>query len=223
MLAEGSKRAANKIGQGAIGLTVEVKGLELPMHDPRAFHGHGLSYVTSNRGACHMQHLVHLVETNNTRHPEMGLEESYERHTREGKAKMTAICDDFGAILNAAPMCQFVFGGLAGDDLAQMLRMATGFDYTLEELQKCGERLWYLKRIINNIMGVRAVHDRLPKKVMVPFSEGGTKGTVPDMAYMLEEYYQLREMDNDGIPRSNKLKDLGLYDLLENKYLNLFK
>ena len=222
LLAEGSKRAADKIGQGAADLTVEVKGLEMPMHDPRAFHGHGLSYVTSNRGACHMQHLVHLIETNNTRHPEMGLEESYERHTREGKAKMTAICDDFGAILNAAPMCQFVFGGLGGDDLAQMLSMVTGFDYTLEELQKCGERLWYLKRIINNIIGVRAVHDRLPKKVMISLSEGGTKGTVPDMTYMLEEYYQLRDIDNDGIPRFNKLKDLGLYELLENKYLSLF-
>jgi aldehyde:ferredoxin oxidoreductase len=223
LLADGSRLAAMRIGKGASALTVEVKGLELPMHDPRAFHGHGLSYVTSNRGACHMQHLVHLVETNNTKHPELGLLSQYERHGHEGKARMTAICDDFGGIMNSAPMCQFVFGGLSGDDLVHMLKVATGFDYDLSEVQHCGERLWYLKRVINNILGLRIAQDRLPKKVMVPFSEGGTEGTIPDMEKMLQEYYQLRDLDENGIPRLKKLRELGLYDLINEEHRHIFR
>lgn len=218
LLADGSRLAATRIGKGSSALTVEVKGMELPMHDPRAFHGHGLSYVTSNRGACHMQHLVHLIETNNTQHPELGLLKKYERHGSEGKALMTVLCDDFGGIMNSAPMCQFVFGGLSGDDLAYMLKIATGFDFDLKEVQSCGETMWYLKRVINNILGVRAEHDRLPSKVMAPFQEGGTKGTVPDMERMLHDYYQLRDLDENGIPTARKLKELGLYHLIGEKH-----
>jgi len=223
LLADGSRLAAEKIGKNASDYTVEVKGLDLPMHDPRAFHGIGLAYVISNRGACHMQHLVHLVETNNTSHPELGLLEKYDRHTGEGKAEMTAICDDFGMVLNAAPMCQFVFGGMSANDVVYMLRKATGFDYDLDELKECGERIWYLKRFLNNVMGIRAADDRLPKKVMVPFSEGGTKRTVPDMKFMLGEYYKLRQLDEDGIPKAEKLKDLGLYYSLTKRYSKLLR
>jgi len=222
VLADGSRLAATRIGKGAEEFTVEVKGLELPMHDPRAFHGHGLAYAVSNRGACHLQHLVHFVETNNTKHPELGLRELYERHGCEGKAEMTVICEDFGAIMNAAPLCHFVFGGLSGHDLVRMLTMTTGFDYDLQEVRECGQRLWYLKRVINNILGVRVADDRLPQKIMVPLSSGGTQGTVPDMETMLLEYYALRGLDADGIPHSEKLVSTGLYDLISEKCKRLF-
>jgi len=54
LLADGSKKASKKIGNDSEKFLVEVKGLEVPMHDPRAFHGLGLAYAVSNRGACHV-------------------------------------------------------------------------------------------------------------------------------------------------------------------------
>lgn len=218
LLADGSRLAAQRIGRNASDLTSEIKGLESPMHDPRAFHGHGLAFATSTRGSCHLQHLVHFVETNNSSHSELGLLEKYERLTGEGKAKMTVICEDFGMIMNAAPMCQFVFGGLSANDVVYGLRKSTGFDYDLDEVMRCGERFWYLKRVLNNIMGVRASDDRLPKKMMKPFTEGGAKGSVPDIKYMLGEYYTLRELDKNGIPKAEKLKHVGLHDLAERAF-----
>ena len=62
VLAEGSRGAAKKIGKNAADFAVEVKGLEAPMHDPRGFHGMGLAYAMSNRGACHLQHMDLFVE-----------------------------------------------------------------------------------------------------------------------------------------------------------------
>jgi aldehyde:ferredoxin oxidoreductase len=223
LLAEGSRSAAKKIGRNASDYTVEVKGLDLPMHDPRAFHGIGLAYATSVRGACHLQHLVHFVETNFTSHPELGLWEKYDRLTDEGKAEMTVICEDFGMVINAAPICQFVLGAISAEDVVHMLKKTTGFDYDMDEVESCGERLWYLKRGLNNIMGVRAADDRLPRKVMVPFSEGVTEGTVPNMKYMLGEYYKLRQLDENGIPKAQKLKSLGLYDLLTKEHRPVFE
>ena len=219
LLAEGTRIAAAKIGKGAADLKVEVKGLELPMHDPRAFHGQGMAYATSARGGCHVSNLVHFVEPNTSSHPELGLQETYDdRFACEGKAEMTVICEDWGMVLNAATMCQFVFGNLSGEDLVFMLKKATGFDYDLEEVRRCGERLWYMKRILNNIMGVRAPDDQLPKRLMAPFTEGGAAGKVPDMEFMLKEYYQLRDLDGNGIPRRGRLKGLALLDLVKKEY-----
>ena len=224
LLAEGTRIAAGKIGKGADDLKVEVKGLELPMHDPRAFHGQGMAYATSVRGGCHVSNLVHFVEPNTSSHPELGLQETYDdRFSCEGKAWMTVICEDWGMILNAATVCQFVFGNLSGEDLVFMLKKATGFDYDLEELRMCGERLWYLKRVLNNIMGVRASDDRLPSKLMEPFTDGGAAGKVPDMGFMLKEYYTLRDLDGNGIPRREKLKGLALLDLVEEEYERILR
>ena len=84
--AEGSLRLAQSIGSSAMDSTVTVKGLELPMHDPRAFHGQGLSYMTSNRGACHLQHSVQAVEQGMVAWPETGLEEDYPAADSDGQS-----------------------------------------------------------------------------------------------------------------------------------------
>lgn len=226
VLAQGSRIAAERIGKGSKDYTAEVKGLDLPMHDPRAYHGIGLAYATSIRGACHLSNLVYWIERNRAVYPELGLAAeggSYERFGPKGKAEMTVLCEDFAMVINDAPLCQFVFTWLKAADLLYMLRTATGFDYDLDELRRCGERTWYLKRCLNNIMGARAGDDRLPKKVMTPLSEGGTEGTVPDMETMLGEYYRLREFDSAGVPTVGKLKELGLYDLLKERYDSIFK
>lgn len=213
VLAEGSRRAAQRIGGNAADYAVEVKGLEAPMHDPRAGHGLGLAYATSIRGACHNQHLVLAVEANGTCYPEIGLPGPYEAKTSEGKARMTMICENLGMVVNSAIICNFVMGSLSLGDLLDMLRMTTGFDYDLEEMMECGERIWLLKRGLGNLMGVRAADDRLPKRILTPTKEGGAAGSVPDMELMLKEYYKLRSLDAEGRPTKEKLHSIGLSDL----------
>ncbi|MEM2739850.1 MAG: aldehyde ferredoxin oxidoreductase family protein, partial [Candidatus Bathyarchaeia archaeon] len=62
ILGEGCRLASRIIGRGSEKYAMHVKGLEMPMHDPRAFKGMGLQYATSNRGACHLQGLVMRIE-----------------------------------------------------------------------------------------------------------------------------------------------------------------
>ena len=91
--------------------------------------------------------------------------------------------------------------------------VSTGFDYDLEELMKCGERIWLLKRGLNNLMGITAADDRLTERMLTPFTDGGAAGSVPDMDLMLKEYYSIRGLDADGKPQKDKLESLGLSDL----------
>ncbi len=213
VLAQGSRRAAQMIGGNAVDYAIESKGLEVPMHDPRVGHGLGLAYATSIRGACHNQHLVLAVEADGTCYPEIGLPGGYEAKTSEGKAKMTMICENLGMVVNSAIICQFVMGSLSLGDLLDVLRTTTGFDYNLEEMMECGERIWLLKRGLGNLMGVRAADDRLPQRMLTPTKEGGAAGSVPDMGLMLKEYYKLRPLDAEGRPAKEKLHSIGLSDL----------
>jgi len=213
ILAEGSKRAAEKIGKNAADYTAEVKGLEVPMHDPRAGHGLGLAYATSIRGACHLQHGNLYAELNILLRPEIGMAGPYPGKASEGKAEMTVISENLGMVVNAAVICWFAILSLSIEDLLYALRATSGFDYDLKEMMECGERVWMLKRGLDNLMGITAADDRLPKRIMTATTEGGAAGFVPDMELMLKEYYRLRPLDASGRPTKEKLQSLGLSEL----------
>lgn len=213
ILAEGTRHAARMIGKNALDYAVEVKGLEAPMHDPRAGHGLGLAYATSIRGACHLTHVVPYAETGAFVAPEIGLHGGYDPKTSEGKAEMTIVSENLAMVVNSAIVCQFVLLSLSVEDVLDMLRTTTGFDYDLKEMMECGERTWLLKRGLGNLMGIRAADDRLPQRILTPTNEGGAAGSAPDIELMLEEYYRLRSLDADGRPSKDKLHNLGLSDL----------
>ena len=189
------------------------------MHDPRGYHGMGLAYAMSNRGACHLQHMDLFVEQGQVAYPEIvGLKEDYEGQTSDGKAEMTMICENLGMVCSSAVLCVFVMACLRVNDLVEFLRTTTGFDYTLDELMECGERVWLLKRGLNNLMGITAADDRLPKKILTPVNEGAAAGSVPDIESMRKEYYGLRKLNANGYPSREKLEGIGLADLARKIY-----
>jgi aldehyde:ferredoxin oxidoreductase len=215
VLSEGSREAAKRLGKGSEEFTIEVKGLEAPMHDPRAFHGMGLAYMTSIRGACHLMHLALPVEQGMSPFTEAGFQENYVGQTSEGKAEMIKLCEDLGLPCNSLVICQFVAWTLSANDLAEMVSVTTGFDFTLKDLLACGERTWLLKRGLGNRMGVSARNDRLPRRILTPLKEGSAAGSVPDVEKLLREYYEVRGLDKNGIPRREVLIKTGLGDLAE--------
>ena len=130
------------------------------------------------------QHLDLALESNWCAYPEVGLNGGYVGMESEGKAEVVYKSENLGMLTNACVICQFNFYALSVTDLVDMMRLATGFDYDLDELVACGERIWMLKRGLNNLMGVTAADDRLPKRMMTPFKEGGAAGSLPDMEKM---------------------------------------
>ncbi|MFC1878141.1 aldehyde ferredoxin oxidoreductase family protein, partial [Thermodesulfobacteriota bacterium] len=190
--AEGSHRLAQSIGPSAMDSTVTVKGLELPMHDPRAFHGQGLSYMSSNRGACHLQHSVQAVEQGMVAWPETGLEEDYPATESADKAAMVCIAEDIGQMANALCICHFVHWAMGMEPLMAGFNAIIGHPFDMQLFLESGRRAWFLKRALNNLMGVTSDDDHLPKRILTPLSEGGAQGSVPNESLMKQEYYQIR-------------------------------
>ncbi|MBW1902093.1 MAG: aldehyde ferredoxin oxidoreductase family protein [Deltaproteobacteria bacterium] len=215
VLADGAKRAAVKIGGNASDYAVEVKGMEAPMHDPRAYHGLGLSYATGVRGACHTNDLTYSIEQGLFVWPEVGIKGGYQGQSSEGKAEMVVISQNLGMITNSAIICYMLMPVIDSQDLVDLMRAATGYDYDLEELMTCGERIWMLKRGLDNLMGITASDDRLPRQILTATEEGPAAGSVPDLELMLKEYYPLRGLEADGRPSKEKLGELGLSELAD--------
>lgn len=218
ILAEGSKKAAEKIGKGAEEFVVTVKGLEAEMHDPRGWHGMGLAYAASNRGACHSQSMNVHIEQGVTIYPELSLDKDFKGQTSEGKAEMTIKSQNLAMIANSGVICLFVMSCINTDDVADMLRTTTSFDYNKAKALEAGERIWLLKRGINNLMGITSADDTLPKAIMTPLKNGAAAGSVPDMKLMLREFYQSMGLDEQGLPLKERLERYGLEELIMKLY-----
>ena len=97
---------------------------------------------------------------------------------------------------------------------ARMVRAVTGWDMTVEELERAGERIVNLERLFNVREGVRRAQDTLPWRVMhEPIPEGPSAGAYcpPDeLSAMLDAYYALRGWDAEGVPTRERLEALGL-------------
>ena len=216
LLAQGSLAAARKIGGGAVDAVVHVKGLDLPMHDPRGFHGMGLAYMMSNRGACHLQHAVLATEQGMASWPQLfPMKDDYKGTTSEGKAELVFHAENYGILGNSLSICHYLTDCLKPETIRDAFNAITGFGYSFSDLMACGARDWTLKRGINNLLGVTEKDDVLPKRIMTPLAEGAGAGSVPDVERLKREYYELRGLDERGFPREEKLRELGLDDLRE--------
>ena len=208
LLGEGVRIASKEIGKGAEDFAIHVKGLEVPMHDPRAFKGMGLQYATSHRGACHLRGMFYHIEQGE-RVPDLGIHKRYERFTVDDKAEPVIAQQNWHDALDALIMCKFAI--MAPASVLAMLQMVTGWDYKLPDLIRAGERAYNLKRLINTRYGMTAKDDVLPKRLLTePLPDGGCKGSVVELERMLPSYYRIRGWDENGMPTEGKLRSLEL-------------
>jgi aldehyde:ferredoxin oxidoreductase len=209
LLAEGSLKVAQELGAD-VEEAAQVKGLEIPMHDPRSTTGLAISYATGSRGACHLRGDYYAVDMG-TRVPELNIGPS-DRFQSEGKAGMAARFQNYKDLFDSLLMCKFAPVTLT--QISEILNSITGWNCTPEDLHTVGERSINLKRAISNKLGVTREHDKMPRISIQPMKEGSTAGKSPDMDILLKEYYEYRKWDwNTGRPTKEKLVELGLHEV----------
>jgi len=211
LLGEGVKRASEKIGGLSAEFAIHVKGLELPAHDPRAYYSQGLSYATSNRGACHLQSLSHIFERSVTL-PDLGFPEIQERHSLNRKDELVTKAQNLMCMFDSLKVCKFIlFGGVKPSILVEWLNLVTGWSMDLKEFMQIGERIFNLKRLFNVREGISRKDDSLPPRILIhKRGEGGSADNLPPLGEMLSRYYHYRGWDELGIPSEEKIKELGL-------------
>ena len=198
----GSKRLAAKYGHPD--LSMSSKGQEFPAYDGRAIQGIGLAYATSNRGGCHLRGYTVASEV-------MGIPVKTDPTHTEGKPELVKAFQDATAAFDSAGLCVFTTFAWSLPDLAPQLQAACDEGYTVEEVEKIGERIWNMEREFNNAAGFTKADDSLPRRLLTEAAKtGGSKGTVSHLPEMLPKYYAVRGWDPEGRPTPETRARLGL-------------
>jgi aldehyde:ferredoxin oxidoreductase len=210
LLAEGSRAAAERIGGGSAHYAIHVKGMEVAYHDPRAFLSMAVNYATANRGGCHLEGLTYwpMYGVN----AESWCPDAYDRFSNEGAGRQAVCFQNYLSLYNPLGLCKFIGKvGLSPQTLAELVNAATGWDLSGPDMMLAGERMFTLKRLINNRLGITRADDTLPERLLTQARPSGqAEGALPDLDLMLEEYYEVRGWSAKGRPLPERLQELGL-------------
>jgi aldehyde:ferredoxin oxidoreductase len=201
-LGMGSARMCAKYGRPE--LSMGVKSQEFPAYDSRGIQGMGLTYATSNRGACHLRSYTVASEV-------LGIPVKTDPLVTEGKADLVKAFQDATAVFDSSGTCVFTTFAWTLADLQPQLAAACEGEWTMESLATLGERIWNMERLFNNAAGFTAKDDDLPPRLKTePAKTGPAKGLVSGIDKMRPEYYQVRGWTPEGVPTPDTLKRLGL-------------
>ena len=201
-LGMGSKRLCEKYGHPDLSMT--VKGQEFPAYDPRGIQGMGLTYATSNRGACHLRSYTVSSEV-------MGVPEKTDPLVTEGKPELVKAFQDATSIVDSSGLCVFTTFAWTLEDIAPQVAAACEGDWTPETMLEAGERIWNLEREFNLAAGLTAADDTLPKRLLTePAQTGPAKGNVNRLHEMLPKYYEVRGWTDQGVPTDETRQRLSL-------------
>jgi aldehyde:ferredoxin oxidoreductase len=228
LLAEGVKRAAEKIGKGSENWAVHCKGMEFPAHEPRIKKGLALTYGLAPIGADHM-----AAEQDPVVAPGAPLIHFQRLATLDWRGSLET--DDLGdkkvrfnyltqllySGYNCLDVCMFCMPprrAFSFDDLISAVRAVTGWEYSLWELMKAGERRVNILRYFNSLSGFTPEDDMLPPRMFEALKNGISEGKKIDS----EEYkravalfYSISGWDETGVPTNGKLLELDLQWLKE--------
>ena len=201
-IGQGSKRLTAKYGHPD--LSMSVKGQEFPAYDARGIQGMGLTYATSNRGACHLRSYTVASEI-------LGIPVKTDPLTTDGKPELVKAFQDATAAFDSAGICVFTTFAWTTADLAPQVAAACGEEFTLEKLTEIGERIWNMERDFNNRAGFTRKDDDLPKRLKTEAAKTGpAKGLVSGIDKMIPEYYAIRGWDEEGRLKPETRARLGL-------------
>lgn len=201
-IGQGSKRLTEKYGHPD--LSMSVKGQEFPAYDSRGIQGMGLTYATSNRGACHLRSYTVASEV-------LGIPVKTDPLVADGKPELVMAFQDATAAFDSAGICIFTSFAWTLADVQPQVAAACGEEFTLEKLNEIGERVWNMERDFNNAAGFTAKDDTLPKRLLTePAQTGPAKGLTSKLPEMLPKYYSIRGWDSEGRLKPETRERLGL-------------
>lgn len=201
-LGQGSKRLCEKVGKGE--LSMSVKGQEFPAYDARGIQGMGLTYATSNRGACHLRSYTVSSEI-------MGVPVKTDPLVTEGKPDLVKAFQDATAAVDSSGLCVFTTFAWTLTDIAPQIAAACGDEFSEENVALIGERIWNMERDFNNRAGFTRKDDDLPPRLKTePAQAGPAKGLTSGIDKMIPEYYEVRGWDSDGQLKADTRSRLGL-------------
>lgn len=209
VLADGVKIAAERIGKGADQSAMHIQGQEIPAHDPK----YGLQWAVAYRmDPTPGRHTTGMgAIRNGVPIPPMDAKSQY------GRARATRVSQSMACFVQSTGLCAFLVGSYPHvDTFIEFMKSVTGWDLTVSEILKTGERIYNLRQSFNVHEGLNSLQFKVPDRIagIPPKDTGPLKGITLDEAAMDREL--VTELDWDpktAKPNKKKLMELGLDDV----------
>jgi aldehyde:ferredoxin oxidoreductase len=205
LLAEGSRRAAERVGRGSIDFAAQVKGLEMPGYEPRSLQSMALGLAVNARGADH----------NRSGAYEADLSGDVDRFAGGSPHVAAAVnTEDKAAVMDSMILCKFLRGVFDDPftEWARLLELVTGWDLDAEELHAAARRIVRAKRAFNLREGATSADDTLPVRMLetpLELGSGRTASlTAGRLRSMVADYYEARGLDQHGRVVETDMADL---------------
>jgi aldehyde:ferredoxin oxidoreductase len=210
LLAEGTKRAAAKVGKGSDHFAMNVKGLEAAGYDARGFQTFALGCAVGTRGPCHNRSLAYEADAKGT----------VDRLTGgPDRGPIAAEAENFAGVLDIMMLCKFIRNCFTDlwSEVPALYTYTTGIPFTKEDVKAVAERSWNIKKAFNIREGWTRADDWLPPRWLKdPMPSGGSKGAFvkeDHLRVMIDSYYKARGWTKEGLIPKEKLIGLGLDDI----------
>jgi len=218
LMAEGAAKAARKIGPQALELALTIKGLEVPMHEPRFKHALGVGYAVSPTGADHMHNMHDTAFENSADAANVfGITEPVPIDDLSGrKMRLFYYESNWRHMQNTTVSCMFV--PWTKREYVDAMRAVTGWDTSVYELVKAGERAATLARVFNLRCGFDDRDDMLNDRFFTAFTRGPLEGKEIDRKVFnraMISYYHMMGWDDLGRPTPDRLTELGVEWVVE--------
>jgi aldehyde:ferredoxin oxidoreductase len=214
-IADGLELFSREIGAD---FAMTIKGVELPMHEPRGKQGMGLSYATTPRGASHLEGMHDSALERENPCPELGVTKTYSRFTLLDKIEPSIAFEDLRSFTNSLVLCCFTTSdsgpGYNFPAIRSLLEAATGRAVDATEMRRVGARAYALLRVLSARVGHTRDVDGLPARFAEPLPRGASAEhpiAAKEMKQAISAYYKARGYDRFG-PTDKTLRALGLDD-----------
>jgi len=222
VLAEGVRRASQRVGKGSEAFAMHVKGQELPMHEPRGKTGLSLGYALAPVGADHIQFAHDTMISNPDSHSFkavrcLGITEPPDLLSFDNeKLRTISALWKHWALMNHLGGCLFVFAPRSHypvSRIPQLVEAATGWETSLFELLAAAERGIAASRLLNEKLGIGPEEDRIPERLFEKLPDGPFEGHGIDRDVFEDarrRFYRIMGWDERGVPTDATCLRLGL-------------
>ena len=212
VLADGVRMAAAKLDKNSEQFAQHIKGLEVTGYDLRCLKTAALSFAVSFRGADHTRSSAYALD----------LKGKVDRLKAErGRGKLVKELEDIYSLIDSFIVCKNAKATFYKElaELSKLYTLVTGNELAVEDLSASAERINTLARLINIREGLSRKDDTLPWKVLnVPIPDDGpAKGAIvtqEELDLMLDDYYDARGWNLEGVPKVETLNRLGMEEFV---------
>ncbi len=209
IIADGVKKAAERVGQGSGQYAMHIQGEEYAAHDPRRSYPFTAAYTLDATPGRH---------TRDSGMPFVGLEKPpFDPNSFSGRAPAQKIGMSYFHVIDSCGCCHFVAGAMGkANAIIDFINASTGWDMTIDEAVKTGERILNMRHCFNLREGLNPLEFKSPDRMVgkPPLTVGPTAGKSVDVKMVAREFCEVMDWDTaTARPSRRKLSELGMDDV----------